>query len=146
MGLVMQIRFVDVLQPGSLKNYYVNGKISGYQFSVRLGYYRGHYLSVIDRLGVSVDGKEVRQEDILFCVNDKAFMVHELKYQVSEFWNIRTPAIIRVRQPGGLAVGDHMVDLTLMLRSPYLPLPGASEAHTYTPIDSCERKSMKLSV
>ena len=25
-------------------NYYVNGKVSGYQFDVRLGYYRGHYL------------------------------------------------------------------------------------------------------
>lgn len=144
MGLVMKIRFTDVIKDGTLKNYYVNGKVCGYQFDIRLGYYRGHYLSDIEQLDVEMDGQKASSKDITFCLNGKEFSPEELKYQVSEFWTIITPATVVVRKTGGLCSGKHDLNLTLMLRSPYLPLPGATMAHTYTPIDSCERKTIVL--
>mgnify|MGYP000470738432 FL=1 len=48
MGFAMRMNFVDVVVSDSLKHYYVDGKKMGYQFDIRLSYYRGHFLSVID--------------------------------------------------------------------------------------------------
>lgn len=145
MALVMRYQMTDILQDGTLRNYYVSGKIQGFQFDVRLGYYRGHYLSTIDELAVEIDNMVIPSQCITFCVNGKEFCPAELKYQVSEFWTILQPATIKIIYPGGLAEGEHLVNLTLILRSPYMPLPGATEPHSYTPIDSCDKKTMTLS-
>ncbi len=144
MGLVMKLSFTDIIRKGTLQNYYVNGIVSGYRFDVRLGYYRGHFLSVIDELAVETDGEKIDSKDIFFCVNHKEFGVAELKYMFSEFWNILTPATIKIRRSGGLCPGEHDISLTLMLRSPYMPLPGAGEERAYTPIDSSDRKTLVL--
>ncbi len=144
MGLVMKLRFTEIIREGTLRNYYVNGKIAGYGFDIRLGYYRGHFLSVIDDLGVETDGEKVNSDNITFCINNKEFHTFELKYQFSEFWNILTPATIKIRKAGGLSPGEHDINLTLMLRSPYMPLPGSVKEHCYTPIDSCDRKILLL--
>lgn len=144
MGFSLKLKFSDIIVRESLKNYTVNGKLSGYQFDVRLGYYRGHYLSDIEILSVCLDKQLVPEETITFCLNDKTFLPSELKYMISEFWYILTPATLMVHQPGGLAAGTHDIDLTLMLRSPYMPVPGAREAHVYVPVDSCDQQIMKL--
>lgn len=144
MGLVMRIVMTDILCPNTLRNVYVNGKAAGFSFDVRLGYYRGHYLSDIEELSISVDHRKIPEEDIVFQLNDKEFSPGELKYQISEFWNILAPATILVYQPGGLDPGDHEVALTLMLRSPYLPVPGSDRPHDYVPIDSSDMQTMAL--
>ena len=48
MAFAMRMEFVDVIVSDSLRQYEVNGKRQGYQFDIRLAYYRGHFLSVID--------------------------------------------------------------------------------------------------
>ena len=78
--------------------------------------------------------------DIIFGINGKEFSVYQLPHLVSEFWTILTPANIKVRKPGGLPDGEHEIELTLMLRSPYMPLPGGEGEHNYVPIDSCDKK------
>lgn len=144
MGLVMRIAMSDILQKGTLKNHYVNGKRMGFQFDVCLGYYRGHYLSDIDELAVTIDGTEIPGEDLLFCLRGKEYAPCELKYLISEFWDIRTPAVIQIHSPGGLPEGDHTISLRLMLRSPYLPKPGSDRPHDYVPIDSCDEQILTL--
>ena len=144
MGFSLRIAFTDILQNDSLENVYMNGFIIGYRFKVRLGYYRGHYLSVIDKLAVEVDRREVPEENILFCLNGKEFEPVELRHQVSEFWDIVEPAAIRVFAPGGLEAGEHTVKLTLLLRCPYLPQPGSTQPHHYVPIDSSDEQVLCL--
>ena len=73
MGFAMRMNFVDVVVSDSLKHYYVDGKKMGYQFDIRLSYYRGHFLSVIDEFKVKVDDFEVPAERIKFCINGKEF-------------------------------------------------------------------------
>ena len=142
MAFVMRVKLNETLRDGTFKNYYDAGRKNGYQVDVRLAYYRGHYLSVITQLGIEVDGVPAPKEDIKFCVNGKKFDVDQLKEAYSEFWSIKEPATIMVRRPGGLPEGNHHVKLTLMLQSPYLPLPGSEDK--YTPIDSCDEKDMEL--
>ena len=76
MAIAMKLKFVDVIQDGSLKNTYVNGKKSGYKFDVRLSYYRGHFLSVIDTLEVIVDGEPVKKKTLHSAFMTKNLVCH----------------------------------------------------------------------
>ena len=106
MGFAMRMNFVDVVVDDSLKNIKANGKNVGYQFDIRLSYYRGHFLSVIDEFGVKVDGQEVPAEAIKFCINGKEFSPIEFDKCYTEFWQVIEPATIKVFSPGGLSEGD----------------------------------------
>ena len=140
MAFAMRINFVDVVCDDSLKSFFVNGKEMGYQFDIRLSYYRGHFLSVIDELAVTVDGKEVPAQDIRFCLHGKEFGIAQLHDLVSEFWRITEPATIKVFQPGSLPAGEHDIDVKLMFHSPYMPISDTE----YMPIDSCGSKTLTL--
>ena len=142
MGFVMRVKLTETLRDGTLKNIYENKRISGYQFGIRLAYYRGHYLSVIDQLQVEVDGEKIESAKLRFCINGKEFRVEQLKECFYEFWNIKDMAVIKVEKPGGLPEGSHHVKLTLMFRNPYLPMPGVPGK--YVPVDSCDEKDMIL--
>ena len=139
MAFAMRMNFVDVVVDGSLKNYCVNGKTMGYQFDIRLSYYRGHFLSVIDEFAVKVDGETVPNEHIKFCVNGKAFSPVEFDKCYTEFWRITDPATVRVFYLGGLRSGNHDIDVTLMFHSPYMPI---GPDHQYMPVDSCGSKTL----
>jgi hypothetical protein len=140
MGLALRLNFVDVVCDDSLKNFWANGKKIGYQFDVRLSYYRGHFLSTIDEIGVKVDGVDVPAENISLCLDGKEYGVAELHDLVNVFWPIIEPATIKVFQPGGLSEGEHDVDFTLYFRSPYMAL---SETE-YQSIDSCGSKRLNV--
>ena len=73
MPFAMRMVFADVVVPGSLKSYVVDGRTLGYQFDIRLSYYRGHFLSVIEQFAVKVDGEEIPNERIKFCLNGREF-------------------------------------------------------------------------
>ena len=137
----MRMNFVDVVVDDSLKNVKVNGKNIGYQFDIRLSYYRGHFLSVIDEFGVKVDGKEVPAETIKFCINGKEFSPIEFDKCYTEFWQVIEPATIKVFCPEGLSEGEHDIDVTLFFRSPYMPI---GPDHQYMPVDSCGSKTLKV--
>lgn len=140
MGLALRLNFVDVVCDDSLKNFWANGKKTGYQFDVRLSYYRGHFLSTIDEIGVKVDGAGVPVENISLCLGGREYGVAELHDLVNVFWPITEPATIKVFQPGGLSEGGHDVDFTLYFRSPYMAL---SETE-YQSIDSCGSKRLSV--
>lgn len=144
MSLGLRINFVDVVCDDSLKNNYINGEKVGFQFDIRLSYYRGHYLSDIELFEVYVDGQKISNEDINFGINGKEFCAFELPFCISEFWTLLEPAKITVRKPGGLSAGKHHIKVMLLLRIPYLPLPGGEGEHNYVPADCCGEKVLEM--
>ncbi|MGM0319609.1 hypothetical protein IGI82_000739 [Enterococcus sp. AZ067] len=141
MAFAMKMRFVDVITDGSLKNRYANGEKVGYQFDIRLGYYRGHFLSTIDRFEVTVDDEPILPQDLRFCINGKEFAPIELKDCVTEFWQLTAPAQVKVIKQGGLPAGNHTIKVELMLRVPYMQIgPG----HQFMPLDSGQEKPIEL--
>ncbi|MBU7591273.1 C-glycoside deglycosidase beta subunit domain-containing protein [Metabacillus halosaccharovorans] len=144
MPVTLKLDFVDAVCDGSLKNTYVNGKKMGYEFQIRLSNYRGHYLSCIHELAVSVDGKEIDSNDFTFTLNNKEFTVNQLPSLISEFWSVVEPATIKVYEPEGLEEGEHHIDLKLLLRIPYMPVPGNGEGLEYALLDSCGSKNLSV--
>jgi hypothetical protein len=144
MAFSMRLPFVDVVCDDSLVNTYVNGKKLGYEFQIRLSNYRGHFISCIEEFVVAVDGNEVNSDDITFCLNEKEFTLRQLPSLISEFWNLIEPATIKVFAPGGLTEGEHHIDVTLMLRIPYMAVPGSKKEHDYAKLDSCGSKTLSV--
>ncbi len=140
MAFAMRINYVDVVCTDSLKNMFANGNKVGCQFQIRLSYYRGHFLSVVDEFGVKIDGKEIPQEDIRFCLGEKEFGVSQFHDLVSEYWTILEPATVKIFKNGGFAPGEHEVDVKLMFHSPYMPISDTE----YMPIDGCGSKKLLL--
>ena len=139
-AIPLRLNFVDVVCDDSLKHLYVNGKKAGCQFDVSLSDYRGHFLSVIDRLEVEIDGEKISQEAISFCLRDEEYGIAQLHDLVSVFWPIAEPATIKVLKKGGFTAGEHDINFILYFRSPYM-IVGPD---LYMPIDSCGRKVLTL--
>jgi len=137
MGFAMRMPLnEEIIKKNSVKAMYINGKNNGFSFDVQLAYYRGHYLSDIDLLEVWVDGEQIPQEAVTFELNGKEMPLYKLSWAVTEFWSQVVPANIKAIVPGGLAKGEHTLELKLMLRVPYMNIgPG----HTYMPLDSGDK-------
>lgn len=144
MGLSMRINFVDVICDDSLRNSYINGEKIGYEFDIRLSYYRGLFLSCVDSFKLIVDGIAVSNSEITFSINDKEFFVDQLSSLSAEFWQLLEPAKVKVFHKGGLTNGAHDIKLDFFLRVPYLPLPGGASDHNYVPLDSCGQKELVI--
>lgn len=144
MGFTMRINFVDVICSDSLQNSYINGEKIGYEFAIRLSYYRGLFLSCVNSFELLVDSQPVPNEAITFSINNKEFFVDQLAENPSEFWQLLEPAKIRVHQKGGLPIGEHHIQVQFFLRVPYLPTPGGQGEHDYVPLDSSGEKRLTM--
>ncbi|MFT4053611.1 MAG: DUF6379 domain-containing protein [Novosphingobium sp.] len=96
---------------------------SGFAFEARLGYYRGLGLSMIEELEITVDGEAIDRAEIRFHHGDVTLSLDEMESAYDRCWEFGAKATISVLKPGGLAVGEHALDLREKLRISYLPFP-----------------------
>ncbi len=106
------------------KNVYDNkGKAIGFQLQVRICYYRGISITMVDRFDVSVDNVLFNKEDIRFGIDDKYFTFDELdniEYN-SVRWEFGEKATLFVNKHGGLAPGSHEVHVKQLIMVHYFP-------------------------
>ena len=138
MAFAMKFNMVDVIVSDSLENCYVNGKRVGFQFDIRLDYYRGQFLSVIEELEVTVNGEKIDTESIRFRLHDKEFGVCQLETCCNEFWRVTEPATIFVRKGGGLPEGARYRTKARSGR------PMAIGPNKYMPVDNCGTKKLRV--
>lgn len=137
----MRMKLNDqIIKSESFEPIYINGKNQGFSFDVQLAYYRGHYLSDIDLIEVYVDGEKIPSEAVTFGLNGKELPLYKLPLAVTEFWRQVDLAKINVLRLGGL-VGEHEIELKLMLRIPYMEL---GPDHQFMPLDSGETVVVNL--
>jgi hypothetical protein len=114
----------NVFIEGSCKNTVQDGKVTGYELSTNITYYRGIPLSMIEYIRVEADGQEEAQESIEISVDRKDwFTLKEAETVTSYKWEYGEPLYIRVNKEGGLASGSHDVKLILATRTAYIPVP-----------------------
>jgi hypothetical protein len=116
-----------IIYPNSLHNL-KDG--SGWRVGVRLPYYRGQPLSVVEDIAVKVDGEAVPREQVRFSVRGKTWTLDQLEENTAERWEFGEVAEVSVLQPQGLASGQHEVAVGVQLRISYLP---------WSPVTSCTR-------
>ena len=93
----------------------------GFELDIRIPYYRGIGLSMIEALEVTVDGEEVPREAIRFALRGQEFTHDELERDADTRWDFGEIATLRVDRE--LEPGEHTIAQATQLRISYLPAP-----------------------
>jgi hypothetical protein len=105
----------------------------GFSIEARLPYYRGLGLSMIEDVGVSVDGEVVPREAVTLSLRGRTWTLDEMETEYGDRWNFGEKAVVGVKIAGGLAPGEHRIGLSERMRVSYLPfVPTAKDEKTLT--------------
>jgi len=103
------------------RNVVEGGKTFGFQLEVRIAYYRGLGLSMLEGFEVTVDGKQFPREENLFTVRGRTFTQKQMETEYDERWEMGEFATVTIPLPGGLRSGKHDVSIVEYLRVSYVP-------------------------
>ncbi|PRY13405.1 C-glycoside deglycosidase beta subunit domain-containing protein [Kineococcus rhizosphaerae] len=117
-----------VIVPGTLRNVVESGRTTGFELGVRMPYYRGLGLSMVEDVALTVDGVRAAPEGTTFTVHGNSYPLTGLGEVVDDRWELGEVATVRVDHPGGLAPGVHDVEVSQRLRISYMPVPGGGRA------------------
>jgi hypothetical protein len=109
------------LMTRGFKNVVERGVTLGYQINIRIPYYRGVFLSLIDNLSLSVDEQRIPPEQITLSVCGRSFTFAEMQQAENVRWDYGAPAALRVARSGGLSPGIHTIEVGMLVRKAYLP-------------------------
>lgn len=115
----------NVFIEGTCKNIKENEKTIGYEMQTHITYYRGIPLSMVNDIRVKADGIQEARENIRCSVDQGEywFTLDEMETVVGHKWEYGEPMIVRVLKDGGLSAGTHQVELTVIVRTAYIPVP-----------------------
>ena len=108
---------------GFANTYDENGNADGFQFRMRLNYYRGVWLSQL-RIGSVIVDDEVFTPDsglVTWIINGVEYTPAEVMENNKAFWNMNETCTVRVKKAGGLAQGYHDVKARWAFSSSYMP-------------------------
>lgn len=117
----------DLIQTRGFHNIRENGEITGFQFEVRLTYYRGIFLSQLRPGPVTADGETFPKEQVIWSLGGRDYSYQEIIYNSETHWGPLEPAVLKIRKPGGLAPGYHEITAGYKYSSSYMP-PKLQEA------------------
>jgi hypothetical protein len=103
------------------ENVVENGQVTGFALLARLPYYRGLGLSMVEDIAVTVDGQAAACDAIRLELRGRSWSLAEMETCYDEKWNFGEKARVIVQRPGGLAPGEHRIELAERLRVSYLP-------------------------
>ena len=111
-----------IIVPDSLERLSAADGVEGFSVLARLPYYRGLGLSMVEDIGVSVDGEKVPRENIRFAVRGRSWTLDQMETEYGDRWNFGEKARVIVKRPGGLKAGEHDIEVAVRMRISYLPM------------------------
>lgn len=111
----------EVIQSVGFRNIKEDGNVTGFQFKVRLPYYRGIFLSQLSPGTLYVDGEKYEKENIIWNINGEDFTYEEMKSDYKTHWAVTKPAVLKVKKEGGLSQGYHDLTYGFCFTSSYMP-------------------------
>lgn len=97
------------------------GKTTGFQFKVRLPYYRGIFLSQIRPGTLFIDDEKIEKDRITWVINGEEYTNEEMRTNYQVHWLVTKPAVLKVKKEGGLAQGYHDLKYGFCFTSSYMP-------------------------
>ncbi len=111
----------QVIQSVGFRNTVENGEVTGFQFKIRLPYYRGVFLSQLRPGTLTVDGETYTKENITWCFSGEEYTPDEMAVDFKTHWNPTETAVLKVKKPGGLKQGYHDLKYGFCFTSSYMP-------------------------
>lgn len=113
----------SLIQSVGFRNVYQDGRVTGFQFRVRMPSYRGMAASLIDGISVSVGNRVMVGPEVpLWSFAGQNFTLEQLWHSENLRWPLEEAAVVTVPFEGGLPAGVHEVSIELRLRMSYVPL------------------------
>jgi len=97
------------------------GKVTGFQFGLRLPYYRGVVCSLVGKTELSIDGEAVEYDAMYVTIGGKTFKMSALEDEPVHKWEFGDIGIVKVEKPGGLQPGKHTLALRQHMKISYVP-------------------------
>jgi hypothetical protein len=91
---------------------------------VRMPYYRGLALSMVEAVDLVLDGRPVPPERTTFTVHATTYTFAELPRTTDDRWEMGERAQLAFETDEPLAPGAHDVAVSVRLRISYMPVPG----------------------
>lgn len=111
----------EVIQSVGFRNIKDGDKITGFQFKIRLPYYRGVFLSQLRPGTLYVDGEKFNREDIIWNIKGQDYTYEEMKTNMDVHWATTELAVLKVKKDGGLSQGFHDLTYGFCFTSSYMP-------------------------
>lgn len=113
----------DLIQSAGFRNVTEGGRVTGFQFRVRMPSYRGMAASLIDGIGVRVGSiVDVGPEVPLWTFGGQTYTLQQLWESDGVRWPLEEAAVVTVPHDGGLPQGVHEITIELRLRMSYIPV------------------------
>ncbi len=115
----------NVFVKDSFRNVVKNGNSVGYELETHITYYRGIPLSMVNEIIVKVDGVQEPAENLRCSVDggEYWFTLAEMETVIGHKWEYGEKMIVFVQREGGLSKGEHKVEMTVSIRTAYIPVP-----------------------
>jgi Domain of unknown function (DUF6379) len=91
---------------------------------VRMPYYRGLGLSMVEAVDLTLDGTPIPAERTTFTVHGNTYTFAELPSVTDDRWEMGERAQLAFETDLPLAPGAHDVAVAVRLRISYMPVPG----------------------
>lgn len=112
---------IENIQSRGFRNITEGNKAIGFQVPVRLTYYRGVWLSQLRPATVSVDGEKFENDQITWLIDGVKYEQADLQNHINVQWSSLDKAILQVKKDGGLSLGVHDVEVSIVYSTSYLP-------------------------
>jgi hypothetical protein len=96
---------------------------------VRMPYYRGLTLSMVEAVDLTLDGQPVPPARTTFTVHDNTYRFDQLPTVTDDRWEMGERAELAFETDQPLAAGEHDVAVSVRLRISYMPVPGGGRDH-----------------
>jgi len=99
--------------------------VEGFTFKLYQPWYKAGPIGMVHDIGITVDGKKVRRDDIhLILKGGQRVMLYDARTIQDIWWNIVEPLVVFAACKGGLAAGNHQMEIILAEEiSAYYELP-----------------------
>jgi len=98
----------------------VNGVGTGFEVKMRIPYYRGVCLSLVEDIQIRFNGRLFPKEALTFSVGGETFTFAEMATMTQHRWEYGEKATVFAPMPGGIPLGMHRVEVTVAIRVSYM--------------------------
>ncbi|MEV0597793.1 DUF6379 domain-containing protein [Streptomyces sp. NPDC050315] len=96
----------------------------GGELEVRMPYYRGLFLSMVEAVDLTLDGRPVPPERTTFTVRGTTYTFDEMSGVTDDRWEMGERAVLAFETDTPLTAGEHDIAVSVRLRISYMPVPG----------------------
>ena len=91
---------------------------------VRMPYYRGLGLSMVEAVDLTFDGVRIPAEHTTLTVHGHTYSFAEMPGVTNDRWEMGEPAELAFTTDTPVTAGEHEVGVSVRLRISYMPVPG----------------------